>query len=92
MDPVNVEPMIEELEENVDDLEVALSKLLSGTLSDIANKIPVLDRAQLYVTTAWSIESILFCVHFSISTPLRTNNDSVSEAEWHKCQRTPSLP
>lgn len=73
MDPVNVEPMMDELEENIDDLEVALSTLLKGTLSDTASKFPVLDRAQLYVTAAWSIESILFCVHFSISTSCSTN-------------------
>lgn len=60
MDPVNIEPMIDELEENIDDLEIALSTLLSGPLSDTASKLPVLDRAQLYVTATWSIESILF--------------------------------
>lgn len=60
MDPVDIEPMIDELEENIDDLEIALSTLLSGALSDTAGKLPVLDRAQLYVTATWSIESILF--------------------------------
>lgn len=61
MDPIDIEPMIEELEENIDDLEAALAPLLRGALSDTMNKLPVLDRAQLYVTATWSIESILFC-------------------------------
>ena len=82
MDPVNIEPLIDELEENIDELEVALSTLRTETLSDTAGKLPVLDRAQLYVTAAWSIESVLFCGHVSILTSRGTDNDSVSEAEW----------
>lgn len=61
MDPVDLKPELEELEENIDDLEEALEPVSKTPVVDIASKLPLLDKAKLYVLTAYAIESILFC-------------------------------
>lgn len=61
MDPTAMVPMLEALDDNIDDVEEALSPLLKVALSDIAGRLPVLDKAQLYVLVTYAIESILFC-------------------------------
>ena len=73
MDPTDLIPLIEQLDDNIDELEDVLSPLLQKDISDIAGKLPLLDKAQLYVLAAFAIESLLFCrclftswsVHFS---------------------------
>ena len=61
MDSTDIVPMLEALDDNIDDVEDALSQLLKATLSDTAGRLPVLDKAQLYVLVTYAIESILFC-------------------------------
>ena len=61
MEVKSIMPLIESLEENLDDLEEALEPLLNSALSDNAGKLPLLDKAQLYVLVTYAIESILFC-------------------------------
>lgn len=61
MDSVDLVPLIEHLDDNIDDLEEALSPLLTGALSDTAGTLPLLDKAQLYVLTTYAIESVVFC-------------------------------
>ena len=61
MDSVDLVPLIEQLDDNIDDLEEALSPLLKGALSDTAGTLPLLDKAQLYVLTTYAIESVVFC-------------------------------
>ncbi|KAL9099890.1 MAG: hypothetical protein Q9163_004665 [Psora crenata] len=60
MDPTNLAPWIEVLGDNIDDLEEALTPLLDGPLSETTAKLPLLDKAQLYVLVTYAIESILF--------------------------------
>ncbi|KAL2037916.1 hypothetical protein N7G274_009391 [Stereocaulon virgatum] len=60
MEATDLVPMIEQLDDNIDDLEEALEPLMKATLSDTAAKLPLLDKAQLYVLVAYAIESILF--------------------------------
>ncbi|CAD6592483.1 MAG: hypothetical protein ASARMPRED_006306 [Alectoria sarmentosa] len=60
MENIDLVPLIELLDDNIDDLEEALEPLLKSALSDTARKLPLLDRAQLYVLVTYSIESILF--------------------------------
>lgn len=50
------------LDDTIDGLEEALEPLLQGSLSDIAGKLPLLDKAQFYVLVTYAIESILFCM------------------------------
>ena len=61
MDTSDLLPLIELLDDNLDDLEEAVSPLLKGALSEPAGKLPLLDKAQLYVLITYAIESILFC-------------------------------
>ena len=61
MDSTNIVPLLEALDDNIDDVEEALSPLLKAALSDTAGRLPVLDKAQLYVLVTYAIESILFC-------------------------------
>ncbi|GAP82361.2 putative exosome-associated family protein [Rosellinia necatrix] len=59
MDPVNVLPSLERLDDAVDDLEEALQPLIDN-MTDVASKLPLLDKAKLYVLMTYSIESMLF--------------------------------
>lgn len=61
MDSTDIVPLLEELDDNIDDVEEALSPLLKAALLDTAGRLPVLDKAQLYVLVTYAIESILFC-------------------------------
>lgn len=53
--------LLHDLDDNVDDLEEALAPFSSGSLMHTASKLPLLDKAQLYVLVTYAIESILFC-------------------------------
>jgi exosome complex protein LRP1 len=65
MDISDIKPLLEALEDNIDDLEEALEPLLKAPLSETASKLPLLDRANLYALLAYAIESVLFCEHMS---------------------------
>ena len=52
---------LETLEGDIDDLEDALGPLLKCPLSEFASKLPLLDKANLFVLVTYAIESILFC-------------------------------
>ncbi|KAI8957485.1 Sas10/Utp3/C1D family-domain-containing protein [Daldinia sp. FL1419] len=59
MDPPNISPQLDRLDDELDNLENALRPIL-GNISDVANKLPLLDKAKLYVLATYSIESMLF--------------------------------
>lgn len=63
MDPVatNVMDLLEQLDDEVDDLEEALAPILEAGLADTASKLPLLDKAKLYVLITYAVESMLFC-------------------------------
>ena len=61
MDLVDLQPQLNHLEENIDDLEEVIRPLLKNALSDTAANLPLLDKAKLYVLVVYSIESLLFC-------------------------------
>lgn len=61
MDTSRVLSLIEQLDDEIDDLEEAISPLVKGPLSESASKLPLLDKAKLYVLVTYAIESILFC-------------------------------
>lgn len=60
MDTTDLNPLVEDLEENIDDLEESLAPLLNTALSASTSKLPLLDKAKLYVLTTYAIESLLF--------------------------------
>jgi exosome complex protein LRP1 len=57
----NLSPLIETLDDNIDDLEEVFAPLLKTALGDTVQKLPLLDKAQFYVLITYSIESALFC-------------------------------
>ncbi len=65
METADLIPLIGVLDDNIDDLEGALEPILSTTLSTTAGKLPLLDKAQLFVLVTYAIESILFCMSAS---------------------------
>ena len=73
MEISNLVPLVEFLHDNIDDLEEALEPLLRNALWDTAGKLPLLDKAQLYVLVAYAIESILFCMFAGADNHLGAN-------------------
>lgn len=61
MEAEELYPLLERLDDNVDDLEEAIKPLQEHPLSYTANKLPVLDKAKLHVLTTYTLESLLFC-------------------------------
>ncbi|KAI0011395.1 Sas10/Utp3/C1D family-domain-containing protein [Xylariaceae sp. FL0662B] len=59
MDPTNISPQLERLDDELDNLEEALQPLLNS-IPEVASKLPLLDKAKLYVLVTYSIESMLF--------------------------------
>ncbi|KAI0450366.1 Sas10/Utp3/C1D family-domain-containing protein [Xylaria acuta] len=59
MDPANILPVLERLDDAVDNLDDTLQPLVKN-MADVASKLPLLDKAKLYVLMTYSIESILF--------------------------------
>jgi len=60
MDPANILPSLERLDDAVDTLEETLQPLIHN-MTDVATKLPLLDKAKFYVLMTYSIESMLFC-------------------------------
>ena len=67
METPDLSPLLDQLDDNIDYLEEALSPLLQAPFFDAAVKLPLLDKAQFYVLVTYAIESTLFCTS---STPL----------------------
>jgi len=90
MDTVDLHPLLEHLEGNIDDLEEALAPLLNAPLSDVASKLPLLDKAKLHVMITYAIESILFCTFHRHSRQIQYSNDapSIPSIKWRERKRT----
>lgn len=56
-------PLLEQLDDDIDELEEVLEPLLGQALSVSAQKMPVMDKAKLHVLVTYTIESLLFCVY-----------------------------
>jgi exosome complex protein LRP1 len=61
MDSAGLVALIEKLDDDLDDLEDVLLSLIKEPLVETAGKLPLLDRAKLYVLATYAIESIFFC-------------------------------
>lgn len=60
MDVTDITAQLDHLDDDIDKLEQALKPLMHN-LNDVASKLPLLDKAKLYVLAAYAIESALFC-------------------------------
>jgi hypothetical protein len=71
MDNIDLTPLIDELAENIDSLQEVITPVFKDAITQSAGRLPLLDRAKLYVLLAYSIESIIFCSsHMYIATLL----------------------
>lgn len=60
MDVSDITPQLDQLEEQLNKAQEVLEPLL-GDIGDISGKLPLLDKAKLYVLVSYTIESLLFC-------------------------------
>ena len=58
-------PLLDLLDDRIDDLSAALQPLLAQPIASASDKLAVTDKARLYVLTAYALESLLF----SLSPP-----------------------
>ncbi|KAI5922306.1 Sas10/Utp3/C1D family-domain-containing protein [Camillea tinctor] len=59
MDPADILPQLERLDDELDNLEEVLQPILHN-IAEVASKLPLLDKAKLYVLATYSIETMLF--------------------------------
>ena len=60
MDVPDITPSLEKLNVDLDQLEAALKPVM-GDVGEVSSKLPLLDKAKLYVMVTYAIESMLFC-------------------------------
>jgi exosome complex protein LRP1 len=61
MDAPDLTPLLEQLEDNVDDLEEVLEPVLGQSLAKLSKNLPVMDRAKIHVLITYTLESLIFC-------------------------------
>lgn len=61
MDTENLLPLLEQLDDDVDDLEDVLQPLLGSSLNKMSKNMPIMDRAKIQVLTTYALESLIFC-------------------------------
>jgi len=62
MDTKDLLPLLEQLDDDVDDLEEVLQPFLSQSLSKGSKNLPVMDKAKLHVLITYTLESLIFCM------------------------------
>lgn len=60
MDVTDITPQLDKLDGELDHLEEVLKPFL-GDLGAVSSKLPLLEKAKLYVLATYAIESLLFC-------------------------------
>ena len=64
MDATELIPLLEQLDDDIDDIEEVLKPLIDQSLSDVSKKLPVLDQAKLHILVTYTLESLIFCELF----------------------------
>ena len=83
MDTNDLVPLLELLDDNIDELEESVQPLVKDALTDTASKLPLLDKAQLYILLTYAIESILYCSCKIYEYPnSSTDQKSLLAAQW----------
>lgn len=62
METEAVLPLLEYLDDDVDDLEEVLDTFIHKSIAETSQKLPVLDRAKFYIGVVYALESLIFCM------------------------------
>jgi hypothetical protein len=75
MDVSDITPQLDQLEKELSKAQETLGPLV-GDIGDISSKLPLLDKAKLYVLVSYTIEALLFCETHSFPpcAPYRVTN------------------
>lgn len=68
MEAPDLLPLLEQLDDNMDDLEEVLEPILGHSLSKASKKLPVMDKAKLHVLITYTLESLIFCMSTHLTT------------------------
>lgn len=55
-------PVLEQLDDDIDDVEEMIQPLLSRSLAETSKNLPVLDKAKFYVMVTYALENVIFCM------------------------------
>ena len=92
MDSSKVLSLLEQLDDEIDDLEESLEPLLKRALSETSSKLPLLDKAKLFVLVTYAIESMLFCKCYKPPWEVCSNTyPSMSATQWRQGTRASSF-
>ena len=97
MEAADILPLLEQLDDNVDDVEEAIIPLLQRSVAETSKKLPVLDKAKLHVLATYALEALIFCMLFStwISFLFRlgicSHLYSLLTTPWCGCQTASSV-
>lgn len=85
MDMSNLTNLLEDLDDAIDELEENLHPLITHALTEEVSKLPLLDKAQLYILVTYAIDSILFCEYQPAPGIFSTTDiKSIFTTEWHQ--------
>lgn len=65
MDTTELLPLLEQLDDHVDDLEEALEPILGRSVSKVSKNLPLMDKAKLHALITYTLESFIFCSSFT---------------------------
>ncbi|CAK97080.1 DNA-binding protein c1d [Aspergillus niger] len=60
MEAADLLPLLEQLDDNIDDLEEALKPILDSSVVETSKKLPVMDKAKFHVLVTYALESLIF--------------------------------
>ncbi|RAH43392.1 Sas10/Utp3/C1D family protein [Aspergillus brunneoviolaceus CBS 621.78] len=60
MEAADLLPLLEQLDDNIDDLEEILQPVLDGSVVKTSSNLPVLDKAKFHVLVTYTLESLIF--------------------------------
>lgn len=55
-------PVLEQLDDDIDDVEEMIQPLLNRSLAETSKNLPVLDKAKFYVMVTYALENVIFCM------------------------------
>lgn len=62
MDSTDLLPLLEQLEDNLDELDEVLEPVMGHSLATLSKKLPVMDKAKILVLVTYTLESLIFCM------------------------------